>query len=86
MGKKALTGEERIAKRLVYSRFFDTQLAERSTNGVDGLLAALEDKRNEVSLDAAAKAHTAQTFKQPTPGLGDKGKPGRLTPRSDKKY
>eukprot|EP00873_Tetraselmis_striata_P010122 jgi/Tetstr1/430386/TSEL_020196.t1 len=28
--KKALTGEERVAERLVYSRFFDTTAAERS--------------------------------------------------------
>jgi hypothetical protein len=31
-GKKALTGEDRVASRLVYSRFFDTQAADRSTN------------------------------------------------------
>eukprot|EP00873_Tetraselmis_striata_P038086 jgi/Tetstr1/458350/TSEL_044789.t1 len=45
--KKALTGEERVAERLVYSRFFDTTAAERSCNGVDGLLNALDDKRLE---------------------------------------
>eukprot|EP00873_Tetraselmis_striata_P033451 jgi/Tetstr1/453715/TSEL_040671.t1 len=45
--KKALTGEERVAERLVYSRFFDTSAAERSSNGVDGLLNALDDKRLE---------------------------------------
>jgi hypothetical protein len=83
-GKKALTGEERVAERLVYSRFFDTQTADRSTNGVDGLLAALEDKRIEVSLHAAARAQAAQTFKQLTPGRGDGGNPGRPTPRPDK--
>eukprot|EP00873_Tetraselmis_striata_P033009 jgi/Tetstr1/453273/TSEL_003955.t1 len=33
--KKALTGEERVAERLVYSRFFDTTAAERSNDGVD---------------------------------------------------
>eukprot|EP00873_Tetraselmis_striata_P002148 jgi/Tetstr1/422412/TSEL_013250.t1 len=43
--KKALPGEERrVAERLVYSRFFDTTAAERSNNGVDGLLNALGDK------------------------------------------
>ena len=83
-GKKALTGEERVAERLVYSRFFDTQAADRSTNGVDGLLAALEDKRLEVSLHAAAKAQAAQTFKQSTPGRGDGGNPDRPTTRPDK--
>jgi hypothetical protein len=39
-GKKGLTREERVAERLVYSRFFDTQGADRSTNGIDGLLAS----------------------------------------------
>jgi hypothetical protein len=68
----------------VYSRSFDTQVADRSTNGVDILLAALEDKRIEVSLHVAAKAQAAQTFKQPTPGKGDGGNPDRPTPRSDK--
>jgi hypothetical protein len=52
-GKKALIGEERVAERLVYSRFFDTQAANRSTYGVDGIPAAQEDKRIEVSLHAA---------------------------------
>eukprot|EP00873_Tetraselmis_striata_P039205 jgi/Tetstr1/459469/TSEL_004836.t1 len=57
--KKALTGEERIAERLVYSSFFDTTAAERSNNGVDGLLNALDDKRLEVRLHQAAKAQAA---------------------------
>jgi hypothetical protein len=83
-GKTTLTGEERVAERLVNARFFDTQAADRSTNGVDGLLAAVEDKRIEVGLHAAAKAQAAQTFKQQTPGRGDRGKSGKLTPRSDK--
>jgi hypothetical protein len=43
-GKKALTGEERVAEGLVYSRFFDTHAADRNTNGVDGLLETLEEK------------------------------------------
>jgi hypothetical protein len=49
-GKSALAGEERVAGRLVYSRFFNTQAADRNTNGVDELLAAMDDKRIEVSL------------------------------------
>eukprot|EP00873_Tetraselmis_striata_P007665 jgi/Tetstr1/427929/TSEL_018004.t1 len=61
--KKALTGEERVAERLVYSRFFDTTVAERSSNGVDGLLNALDDKGLEVSLHQAAKAQAAAQFK-----------------------
>jgi hypothetical protein len=52
-----------LEERVVYSRFFDTQAADRNTNGVDGLLAALEDNRIEVSLHAAAKAQAAQKEK-----------------------
>jgi hypothetical protein len=74
-GKKVHTGEERANERLVYSRFFDTQTTDRNTNGVGGILSALEDKRIEVSLPVAAKAQAAQTFKQPTPGRGDGGNP-----------
>jgi hypothetical protein len=58
-GKKPLTREERV----VYSRFFDTQAADRNTNGVDELLAVLEATRIEVSLHAAAKAQAAQKEK-----------------------
>jgi hypothetical protein len=39
--KKLLSGQENVAERLVYSRFFDTQIGERIASGVDGLLAAL---------------------------------------------
>eukprot|EP00873_Tetraselmis_striata_P038227 jgi/Tetstr1/458491/TSEL_044897.t1 len=63
--KKALTPEEQVAKRLIYSRVFDTAEHERSANVVDGLMAALEDKRLEVGLAAAAKAHASATFKRP---------------------
>eukprot|EP00873_Tetraselmis_striata_P021870 jgi/Tetstr1/442134/TSEL_030288.t1 len=62
--KKALTPEEQVAKRLIYSRVFDTAEHERSANVVDGLLAALEDKRLEVGLAAAAKAQASATFKR----------------------
>jgi hypothetical protein len=44
----------------------------------------LEDKRIEISLHAAAKAQAAQTFKQPTPGMGGGGNPDRPTARLDK--
>eukprot|EP00873_Tetraselmis_striata_P034898 jgi/Tetstr1/455162/TSEL_042012.t1 len=54
--KKALTSEEQVAERLIYSRVFDSAEHERSANVVDGLLAALEDKRLEVGLAVAAKA------------------------------
>eukprot|EP00873_Tetraselmis_striata_P001327 jgi/Tetstr1/421591/TSEL_012535.t1 len=70
--KKALTGEERVAERLVYSRFFDTTAAEGSINGVDGLLNAMDDKRLEVSLHQAAKAQAAAQFK----GSGSGGSGG----------
>jgi hypothetical protein len=83
-GNKALAREERVAERLMYSRFFDNQAADRSTTSVDGLLTTLEDKRIEVSPHAAAKAEAAQTFKQPTPGRGDGGNADKLTPRPDK--
>jgi hypothetical protein len=83
-GKKAVIAEERVAERLAHSRFFDTQAADRSTNGVDGLLAAPEVKRIEVSLHAPAKVKAAQTFKQPTPGRGEGGNPDSLDLRPDK--
>jgi ribosomal protein L12E/L44/L45/RPP1/RPP2 len=68
----------------VYSRFFDTHVVDRRANGVDGLLAAMEDKRIEVSLHAAAKAQAAKTFKLPTPALaGAGGNPDRPTARPD---
>eukprot|EP00873_Tetraselmis_striata_P017844 jgi/Tetstr1/438108/TSEL_026731.t1 len=70
--KQALTGEERLAERLVYSRFFDTTAAERSSNGVDGLFNALDDKRLEVSLHHVAKAQAAAQFK----GSGSGGSGG----------
>eukprot|EP00873_Tetraselmis_striata_P006696 jgi/Tetstr1/426960/TSEL_017173.t1 len=62
--KKALTPEEQVAERLIYSRVSDTAEHERSANVVDGLLAALEDKRLEVGLAAAAKAHASAIFKR----------------------
>eukprot|EP00873_Tetraselmis_striata_P040043 jgi/Tetstr1/460307/TSEL_005607.t1 len=62
--KKALTPEEQVAERLIYSRVFDTAEHERSANVVDGLLAALEDKRLKVGLAAATKAQASATFKR----------------------
>jgi hypothetical protein len=44
----------------------------------------LEDKRIEVSLHAAAKVQAAETYKQPTPGRGDRGNPNIPTARPDK--
>eukprot|EP00873_Tetraselmis_striata_P006287 jgi/Tetstr1/426551/TSEL_016849.t1 len=76
--KKVLTGKERVAERLVYSRFFDTTAAERSSNGVDGLLNALGDKRFEVSLHPAAKAQTAAQFKGSGGGGSGGGSGGNI--------
>eukprot|EP00873_Tetraselmis_striata_P018382 jgi/Tetstr1/438646/TSEL_027197.t1 len=59
--KKTLTGEERVAERLVYSRFFDTTAAERSSNGVDGLLNALDDKQLEVTFLEGELARFAES-------------------------
>jgi hypothetical protein len=68
-----LSDEERVAERLVYSRFFGTQIGERSANGVDGLLAALEDKRIEVDMHVAVKAQASIQFKHEQGG----GNPNR---------
>eukprot|EP00873_Tetraselmis_striata_P043498 jgi/Tetstr1/463762/TSEL_008578.t1 len=74
--KKAPTGEERVAdERLVYIRFLDTTAAERSSNGVDGLLNAQDDKRLEVSLHHEAKAQAAAHFKD-SGGRGSGGGSG----------
>eukprot|EP00873_Tetraselmis_striata_P007382 jgi/Tetstr1/427646/TSEL_017771.t1 len=62
--EKALTPEEQVAERLIYSRVFDTAEQERFANVVDGLLAAFEDKRLGVGLSAAAKARASSTFKR----------------------
>eukprot|EP00873_Tetraselmis_striata_P014286 jgi/Tetstr1/434550/TSEL_023641.t1 len=62
--EKALTPEEQVAERLIYSRVFDTAEQERLANVVDGLLAAFEDKRLGVGLSAAAKARASSAFKR----------------------
>jgi hypothetical protein len=80
--KKTLTGEERVAERLVYTRCFDTVASDRGGNVVDGLLAALDDKRLEIiSITTAAKAQAAAQFKadKPRPNRPDRpnDKPGK---------
>jgi hypothetical protein len=72
--KKILTGEERVAERLVYTRCFDTFASDRGGSVVDGLLSALEDKRLEVSIAGAAKAQATAQFKadNPRPDRPDK--------------
>jgi hypothetical protein len=54
---------ERVAEGLVYSRFFDTQAADRSIYGVDGLLAALENKRIKDSLHAGTRPRKLKWLK-----------------------
>eukprot|EP00873_Tetraselmis_striata_P026762 jgi/Tetstr1/447026/TSEL_034484.t1 len=71
--KTTLSGEDRVAAPLVYNPFFDPAVAERGANGVDGLLAALDDKQLEVSLLQAAKAQAATHFKGGSGGSGDSG-------------
>jgi hypothetical protein len=68
--KKILTGEERVAERLVYTRCFDTV----ASKVVDGLMSVMEYKRLEVSITAAAKAQGAAHFKadKPRPDKPDK--------------
>jgi hypothetical protein len=76
--KKILTGEERVAERLVDTRCFDTVASDRGGNVVDGLLSALEDKRLEVSITTAAKAQAVAQFK------ADKRRPYRPDMPNDK--
>jgi hypothetical protein len=76
--KKILTGEERVAERLVYTLCFDTVASDRGGNVVDGLLSGPEDKRLEVSITSAAKAQTLAQFK------ADKPRPERPDKPSDK--
>eukprot|EP00873_Tetraselmis_striata_P012231 jgi/Tetstr1/432495/TSEL_021869.t1 len=75
---KALTGEERVAERLLYSRFFDTTPAERSSNGVDSLLNVMDDKRLEVSIHLTAKAQAAAQFKGSGSGGSGGGSGGNI--------
>jgi hypothetical protein len=60
--KKRDIGKKRVAERLVFSRLYDTQAADIKINGVNILLPAMEDKRIEVSVHAAAKSQAAQIF------------------------
>jgi hypothetical protein len=76
--KKILTGEERVAERLVYTSCFDTIASDRKGNVVDGLLSAMEDKRLEVSITSSAKAQAAAKFK------ADKPRPDRPDRPNDK--
>jgi hypothetical protein len=76
-----LSGEEHVAGRFAYFHFFDTIASDRSTNVVAGMLVALEDKRPEINVHAAAQALTTHIFKEPGAGKGDGVNPDR--PRSD---
>jgi hypothetical protein len=73
-----LTGEKRVAEHLVYSPFFDTHAGEWSAKGVDGLLAALPDKRPTDNMHVATKTQVSDHSKQPptrggNPSQGNKG-------------
>jgi hypothetical protein len=72
--KKILTGEKRIAERLIYTRCFDTIASDRGGNFVDGHVSALEDKRLEVRITVDAKAQATAKFKadKPRPDRPDK--------------
>jgi hypothetical protein len=82
--KKILSGEGRVAKRLVYTRCFDTIDADRGGNVVDGLLSALEVKPLEVSITAAAKAQATAKFKANKPLPNRPGKPSDKPDKPDK--
>jgi hypothetical protein len=82
--KKILTGEERVAERLVYTRCFDTIASGCGGNVIDGLVSALEDKRLEVSITRAAKAQGAAQFKADKPRPGRPDKPNDKPDNSDK--
>jgi hypothetical protein len=76
--KTILNGENRVAKRLVYTRCFDTIATDRGGNVVDGLLSALVDKRLKVGFTATAKA-------QATGGKQREAAPSPLPARHTKK-
>jgi hypothetical protein len=82
--KKILTGGERVAERLVYTRCFDTIASDRGGNVVDGLMSALEDKRPKVSITTAAKAQAAAQFKDDKPRPGRPDKPNDKPDKPDK--
>jgi hypothetical protein len=82
--KKIMNGEERVAKRLVYSRCFNTVAVDRGGNVVDGLLSALEDKRLEVTNTTHAKAQAVEHFNAEKPRLDGPNKPSDRPERTDK--
>jgi hypothetical protein len=82
--KKILTGEERVAERLVYTRCFDTVASDRGGNVVDGLVSALEDKRLEVGITSVAKAQAAAQLKADKPRPDRPDKPNDKPDKPDK--
>jgi hypothetical protein len=82
--KKILTGEERVAERLVYTRCFNTAASDRGGNVVDGLLSAPEDKRLEVSITTVAKAQAHAQFKADKPRPYRPDKPNDKPDKPDK--
>jgi hypothetical protein len=82
--KKILTGEERVAERLVYTRCFDTVASDPGGRVVDGLLSALQGKRLEVNITAVAKAQAAAQFKADKPRLDRPDMPNDKPDKPDK--
>jgi hypothetical protein len=82
--KKILTGEERVAERLVYSRCFNTIAADRGGNVVNGLLSALGDKRLEVNIASVAKAQDVDQSNADKPRSNRPDKPSDKPDRPDK--
>jgi hypothetical protein len=82
--KKILTGEERVAERLVYTHCFDTVASDRGGNVVDGLLSTMEDKRLEVSITTTAKAQATAQFKADKPGPDRPDRPNDKPDKPDK--
>jgi hypothetical protein len=82
--KKILTGEERVAERLVYTRCFDTIASDRVFNVVDELLPALDDKRLKVNITAVGEAQATAKFKVDKPRQDRPDKPNDKPNKPDK--
>jgi ribosomal protein L12E/L44/L45/RPP1/RPP2 len=79
--KKVLTGEKRVAERLINSRCFGSISSKPGGKVVDILMSAMEDKRLEVSITAVAKAPATPECKADKPR---KEKPDKPSGKHDK--
>eukprot|EP00873_Tetraselmis_striata_P036653 jgi/Tetstr1/456917/TSEL_043587.t1 len=75
--KKALTGEEQVAERLIYSHVFDPAEHERCANVIGGLLSALEDKRLEIKDNTAREKRERERREAEANNKNDKGDKGK---------